>query len=310
MNGSANLATSVRARLLNRARERGEDFNYLLTRYGNERLLYRLARSPHRDRFVLKGATLFDVWGDWSHRTSRDVDLLGIEEDSDEQMRMVFRELAALEVAPDGLAFDAGSVSVEPIRGHHAYGGYRVRLRARLGTARLSLQVDVGFGDAVTPEIVEAEYPTLLAFPAPRLQMYPRETVVAEKFEAIVRLGTANTRLKDFLDLWEMAQRFDFDGEVLASALEATFKRRRTLLPTGMPIGLSPEFAADDQRGRQWSALLARSGRSPEREFESVVESLQRFLLPPATAAESGSRFERTWEAGGGWRDRAPRSGA
>lgn len=303
MNGSANLAASVRARLLNRARARGEDFNYLLTRYANERLLYRLARSPHRERFVLKGAALFDVWGDWSHRTSRDVDLLGLSDESDERIRLVFRDLAGLDVAPDGIEFEAGSVSVEPIRERQDYGGYRVKLPARLGTARLSLQVDIGFGDAVTPEIVEAEYPTLLAFPAPRLRMYPRETVVAEKFEALVRLGTANTRLKDFLDLWEMAQSFDFDGGSLASAVDATFKRRRTPLPAGTPVGLSPEFAADDQRRRQWSALVSRARGSGPVEFESAVATLRRFLLPPASAAAGGPRFARTWAAGGDWRD-------
>ena len=303
MNGSANLAASVRARLLNRAHAQGEDFNYLLTRYANERLLYRLARSPHRERFVLKGAALFDVWGDWSHRASRDVDLLGLSDESAERMRLVFRDLAALDVAPDGIEFYAGSVSVEPIRERQDYGGYRVKLLARLGTARLSLQVDIGFGDAVTPEIVEAEYPTLLAFPAPRLRMYPRETVVAEKFEALVRLGTANTRLKDFLDLWEMAQSFDFDGESLASAVDATFKRRRTPLPAGTPVGLSPEFAADDQRRRQWSALVSRAGGSGPVEFESAVATLRRFLLPPASAAAGGPRFARTWAAGGDWRD-------
>ncbi len=303
MNGSANLAASVRARLLNRARARGEDFNYLLTRYANERLLYRLARSPHRERFVLKGAALFDVWGDWSHRVSRDVDLLGLSDESAERMRLVFRDLAALDVAPDGIEFEAGSVSVEPIRERQDYGGYRVKLRARLGTARLSLQVDIGFGDAVTPEIVEAEYPTLLALPAPRLRMYPRETVVAEKFEGLVRLGTANTRLKDFLDLWEMAQSFDFDGESLSSALDATFKRRRTPLPAGTPVGLSPEFAADDQRRRQWSALASRAGGSGPAEFESAVATLRRFLLPPAASAAGGPRFARRWAAGGDWRD-------
>lgn len=303
MNGSANLAASVRARLLNRARAQGEDFNYLLTRYANERLLYRLTRSPHREHFVLKGAALFDVWGDWSHRTSRDVDLLGLSDESAERMRLVFRDLAGLDVAPDGIEFEAGSVSVEPIRERQDYGGYRVKLLARLGTARLSLQVDIGFGDAVTPEIVEAEYPTLLAFPAPRLRMYPRETVVAEKFEALVRLGTANTRLKDFLDLWEMAQSFDFDGESLASAVDATFKRRRTPLPAGTPVGLSPEFAADDQRRRQWSALVSRAGGSGPAEFESAVATLRRFLLPPAFAAAGGPRFARTWAAGGDWRD-------
>ena len=293
-----NLAASVRQRLLNRARERGEDFNYLLTRYANERLLFRLAESAHRDQFVLKGATLFELWHEAVHRATRDVDLLGFGEPAVERIQAVFRELCTVDVEPDGLRFLERSVRAEPTRDGQAYGGLRVRLAADLDGARIALQVDIGFGDVVTPGVVEAEFPTLLDFPAPRLRTYPRETVVAEKFEAVVRLGIANTRMKDFYDLWAMATTFAFDGESLA----ATFDNRGTPLPTEPPLALRSEFTADTEKQAQWSAFLGRIEISPAVSLESITEVLRRFLLPPAYAAARGESFEQGWPAGGNWR--------
>lgn len=301
MSPERNLSASVHRRLLNRARERGEDFNYLLTRYGNERLLYRLAQSPYREQFVLKGAALFDVWGDWSYRASRDIDLLGVGDASMEGMRAAFEAIAATVVEPDGLSFSSESVRVGPIREGRADGGVRVKLLARLGNARIQHQVDVGFGDAVAPAIEEGEYPTLLDFPPPRLRMYPRESVAAEKFEAMVRLGVATTRFKDFFDLWEMALTFDFDGESLAAALRATFDRRLTPLPDGAPAALGPEFIKDFRTSAQWAAFLRRIGRAAGIEFVSVAETLNHFLLPPAAAARAGTNFPLVWVAGEGW---------
>ena len=297
-----NLAASVRQRLLNRARERGEDFNYLLTRYANERLLFRLAESGHRDQFVLKGATLFELWHDAVHRATRDVDLLGFGEPTVERMQAVFRELCTVDVEPDGLRFLEPSVQAEPTRDGQEYGGVRVRLGADLDGARIALQVDIGFGDVVTPGVVEAEFPTLLDFPAPRLRTYPRETVVAEKFEAVVRLGIANTRMKDFYDLWAMATAFAFAGIPLAAALAATFGNRGTALPGEPPLALRPEFTADPEKQAQWSAFSRRVGLSPAVSLESITEVLRLFLLPPASAAARGEPFERDWPAGGDWR--------
>ena len=296
-----NIAASVRQRLLNRARERSEDFNYLLTRYANERLLFRLAESAHRDQFVLKGATLFELWYDTVHRATRDVDLLGFGEPGEERIQSVFRELCKVEVEPDGLRFLDESVQAERIRDAQEYGGVRVRLAADLGGARIPLQVDIGFRDAVTPGVVEAEFPTLLDFPAPLLRTYLRETVVAEKFEALVRLGIANTRMKDFYDLWALATTFAFSGELLAAALAATFHRRGGALPVEPPIALRQEFTADLAKLTQWSAFLQRVGVSPAVSLESVTEVLRRFLLPPASAAARREPFEQDWPAGGDW---------
>ena len=297
-----NLAASVRQRLLNRARQRGEDFNYLLTRYANERLLFRLAESGHRDQFVLKGATLFELWHDAVHRATRDVDLLGFGEPAVERMQAVFRELCTVDVEPDGLRFLERSVRAEPIRGGQEYGAVRVRLAADLDGGQIALQIDIGFGDVVTPGVVEAQFPTLLAFPAPRLRTYPHETVVAEKFEAAVRLGIANTRMKDFYDLWAMATMFAFDGESLAAALAATFHRRGTSLPVETPLALRSEFTADTEKQAQWSAFLRRVEISPAVSLDAVTEVLRRFLLPPASAAARGEPFEQEWPTAGNWR--------
>jgi predicted nucleotidyltransferase component of viral defense system len=297
-----NLPASVRQRLLNLSRERGEDFNYLLTRYGNERLLYRLARSQHRDQFVLKGAALFETWSESPHRATRDIDFLGFGDAATERFEGVFRELCAIEVEPDGLRMLEETVRAEEIRDQQEYGGVRVRLTADLDGAQIALQVDIGFGDAVTPGIEEADFPTLLEFPAPNLRMYPRETVVAEKFEALVRLGIVNTRMKDFYDLWSLARLFSFDGALLSRAIAATFERRGTALPVEAPTALSPEFVDDATKQRQWSAFLARSGLEADLALADVAVALRRFLLPPSLAAATGEPFVGEWPPGGDWR--------
>lgn len=301
-----NLAASVRQRLLNRARERHEDFNYLLTRYANERLLFRLAESAHRDQFILKGATLFELWHDAVHRATRDVDLLGFGEPAVERMQATFRDLCALDVEPDGLEFLDESVRAERIRDRQAYGGVRVRLAADLDGARIAIQVDIGFGDTVTPGVVEAEFPTLLDSPVPRLRTYPPETVVAEKFEAMVRLGIANTRMKDFHDLWAMATTLEFKGAPLAAALAATFQRRGTALPLEPPVALRPEFSADPGKQTQWAGFSERIAVSPTVSLKSVTEVLRVFLLRPAAAAARSEPFEEDWPPGGDWRSPAP----
>ena len=298
-----NIAASVRQRLLNLARDEGEDFNHVLIRYANERLLYRLGKSGFRDQFVLKGAVLFEVWSASPHRATRDVDLLGFGEPAEEAVQSVIRTLCAMEVPPDGIRFQVGSVRTEPIRDRQAAIGIRVRLTADLDGARISLQADIGFDDVVTPGVVQADFPTLLDFPAPRLQTYPRETVVAEKFEALVRLGIANTRMKDFYDLWFMATTFAFRGNTLARALAATFDCRGTPLPLEVPVGLSPEFSADAGKQAQWLAFGRRSGLQTLPTLDTVAAMLRRFLLLPVSAALKGDKTERDWPAGGDWSD-------
>lgn len=230
-----NLAASVRARLLNIARARGEAFDYILVRYASERVLYRLSQSAYRDQFILKGAMLLEIWGDAVHRPTRDVDLLGFVPSEPEALTDIFRKVLATAVIPDGLTFDLNAVRAEPIREASEYPGVRVRLQATLTQARIPLQFDIGFGDAITPAPRELLFPTLLDFPNPVLQTYPRETVVAEKFEAMVRLGLSNSRLKDYWDIWILAGTFPFDGPILAEAIAATFHRRNAAIPGTLP---------------------------------------------------------------------------
>lgn len=238
-----NLPASVRQRLLNLARARGEDFNFLLTAYGLERLIYRLGQSPCRRDFVLKGAMLFRAWSGVTYRPTRDLDLLGHGEAGIARVVRIFEEIWAAPAPADGLELEPGSVRGEEIREAQEYGGIRIRMVTRLGTARIPLQVDVGFGDAVTPAASEITIPSLLDAPAPVLYAYPPETVVAEKLQAMAMLSMANTRLKDFYDLWVIARCFSFEGPHLASAIAATFWRRATPLPAGSPVALTADFS-------------------------------------------------------------------
>jgi hypothetical protein len=280
MNGPKNLAASVKARLQNVAGKRGEDFNLLLLRYGIERLLFRLSQSPYADRFLLKGAMLFVVWDEKTHRPTRDLDLLGFGPAEKEDLRQIFRAVVATSVVDDGLVFDPDSVRAEEIREDMTYGGIRVRLMGKLGPAEVPVQIDVGVGDAVTPAPENASFPTLLNFPAPYVRTYPVYTVVAEKFEAMVKLGRANTRMKDFHDVWFLARRFEFDRAILRQAIEATFARRQTKLAPS-PEPLTDAIANDPTKQAQWAAFLRRNGlTSAPSQFHDVVFELRRLLEP------------------------------
>ncbi len=273
MTRGPNLAASVRARLLHLAQAQQTDFNAVLQRYALERLLYRLGQSAYAERFLLKGAMLFALWYDMPHRPTRDIDLLGFGPSDLESVAQKFREIAAVP-AEDGLVFDPQSVAVEDIRESAVYAGARVLISAELAGARLRVQVDIGFGDAVTPGPVQVSYPVLLAdLPAPQLRTYPVYTVVAEKLHAIALLGMANTRMKDYLDLLVIFEREALDDTILARAIAATFLRRDTPLPEGLPVGLSDEFATDATRQRLWLAFL-RKNAMPALPLIDVVKNL------------------------------------
>ncbi len=302
----ANLAASVRQRLMNIAKERGEEFQYVLTRYGMERLLYRLTQSEHASVFVLKGAALFQLWTNQPHRPTRDLDFLGSGDPAIARFESLLRDVCSVDVEDDGLSFDAKTIVAEQIKETDEYHGLRLRLVASLQNARISLQLDIGFGDAVTPGTEDVTYPTILEFPPPTLKAYPRETVVAEKFQAMVKLGIANSRMKDFYDLWTLAQQFDFDGTSITKAIRATFARRQTELPGSAPLALTEEFAEDDRKQAQWKAFLRKDRlASPELKLRTVTEVLAEFLMPPTLAAHGDSDFARRWVAGGPWKMRA-----
>jgi predicted nucleotidyltransferase component of viral defense system len=296
------IAVSVRDQLLNLARERGEDFQLILTQYGLERLLYRLGKSDYRDLFILKGAMLFMLWGTQPHRPTRDVDFLGFGDSSETGLRTVFRELCEIPVEDDGLTLIVDSIRVNAIRDDTEYGGMRVKLFGDLAGARIPIQADIGFGDAVTPGPRSIEYPTLLDSPAPNLKAYPHETVVAEKYQALVTLGMANSRMKDFYDLWIISREFDFDGLILSKAIGNTFSRRHTSLPEHVPLGLSPEFYEDSHKNTQWNAFVRKgmlTATPPS--LKNICLSLEAFLLPPTQALVRDGEFRANWEPGGPW---------
>lgn len=256
---SKDLAASVRARLLNIAKSEGSNFNQLLVRYALERFLYRLSQSPHADRFLLKGALLFTLWYDMPHRPTRDADLLGFGPSDLQSISQTFRDIASITV-DDGITFDPESVTAEDIRNDAGYAGARVVVTGELAKARCKTQIDIGFGDAVTPSPVQSDYPVLLeGFPAPRLRTYPVYTVISEKLHAIALLGMTNSRVKDYLDLWVMLDRESLNMNTLAQAISATFTRRGMAVPTGLPMGLSDEFAADPSRQALWAAFVRKN---------------------------------------------------
>ena len=291
---TGNLSASILARLLTLAKKRGDDYSLLLNRFALERLLARVSTSPHADRFLLKGALLFALWYDTPHRPTRDADLLSFGPDDEANLIATFREVATMDLG-DGIVFDPESVKADAIREDNTYGGTRITLVAHIGSARCALQIDVGFGDVVTPRPQTVTYPTLLGdFPAPTLRVYPVYTVIAEKYQAMVMLGRANSRMKDFFDLAVIAQRTELDGATLAAAIAATFARRQTALPTERPLALTKEFSDDAAKLRQWQAFLNKN-RIVAASLGDTVALLDDLLWPPTVVAATDRQATATW---------------
>ena len=279
------LARSVQVRLIRHAKAIGSDPNLVLTRFAVERFLYRLSCSAHADRFVLKGALLMLAWLGDTLRPTRDADLLGFGDLSDEALARIFVDVCNIDVKPDAMAFLADTVRVEAIRGEDAYGGQRVTLEATLGAARLRVQVDVGIGDAVVPPPDWLDYPGLLDdLPPLRLRAYTPVTVIAEKIHAVVFLGLRNSRMKDFFDLYALARKGGLDAGQLSNALAATFERRQTPVPSDVPTGLSGAFAQDAAKRAQWKAFLSKN-RLEAPPFDAVIEEIWRFIEQPLARA-------------------------
>ncbi|GAB1584659.1 nucleotidyl transferase AbiEii/AbiGii toxin family protein [Phyllobacterium phragmitis] len=278
-----NVGASVRARLLQFSKASGQSFDLILTRFALERLLFRLSQSPHAGRFVLKGAMLMMSWFEDPHRGTRDLDLLGFGSPEPDPMLKTFREILAQEV-DDGVMFDADTLRVDRIREELEYGGLRLRLVASISGARINLTIDIGFGDALEPGAEMLDYPSMLDFPAPRLRAYARETVIAEKFQAMVMLGRVNSRMKDFYDIWILSRSFDFDDERLARAIAATFERRETPIPEDLADALTDAFAKDEQKQRQWRTFIEGVAHNPG-DLTNVIAEIAAFLMPHAIAA-------------------------
>lgn len=295
------MAASVHRRLLDRARESLRPFNEVLQHFAIERFIYRLSISPYANKFILKGALMFPLWTGPSSRSTLDIDLLGKIDNSTETIMAVIKKVCDMKVEDDGMHFDSKTLSAHKITEDADYGGVRVRIQARLGNAKISLQIDIGFGDKIVPAPRRVKYPVILDFPAPALNGYTMESTIAEKYQAMVKLGVANSRMKDFYDIWFLCRRFDFNGEVLAEAIATTFVNRKTPITPG-PAVFNPSFAVDPAKKAQWQGFIRKAQLDdPPEDFEDVIATISEFLKPLVTALAEKSSFTATWSASRTW---------
>lgn len=299
--GRKNIAASVHQRLLDKARESERPFNELFQYYAIERFLYRFSKSSYAESFILKGALMLIVWESPISRPTMDIDMLGKVENSVDAIVSMVREVCLQKVDPDGIVFDPKSIRGERITEDADYEGVRVRFRGSLATARITIQLDVGFGDIVIPPPELTTYPIILDYPAPQIRGYSKESAIAEKFEAMVKLGIMNSRMKDFWDLWLLSRQFNFDGKTLAEAIIKTFSSRHTAIPAD-PIAFTPAFMRDARKDAQWKAFLRKSRmvNIPDK-FEEVVQTVSFFLNPLVDSLVNNKPVRATWKAPGPW---------
>lgn len=296
------ISTSVHERLLNKARGSGRPFNELFQYFSMERFLYRLSKTQHIRKFVLKGALMFTAWNIQASRTTKDIDLLGRLENSVEAITAAMRDICNQAVEPDGMSFDSDSVICNPIIEDAIYEGIRVQIRGSLGKSQVVIQLDVGFGDVVLPSELDVRYPTILNFPAPELKGYSRESMIAEKFQAMIKLGELNSRMKDFYDIWFLSKQSDFYGPDLAESITKTFKTRKTKIPD-QPTIFKKSFSEDQTRETQWRAFLRKTvlvRMHPS--FHEVITELKSFLGPVSSAIVAQKSFQNKWQAPGPWK--------
>lgn len=305
-----NISASVRARLLNMSRSTGRNFQELVVRYIVERFLARLTESEHRNQFILKGAMLYIPWKLEDKRTTMDLDLLGFGSPDVENLSQIFRQICEVQIADDGLVFDKESVTATPIREESVYDGVRVIVRVALGAMLIRLRVDVGFGDRIVPEPQLSEFPALLAEHGPVIRSYSPETVIAEKFNAMVLLGMANSRMKDYFDIWMLSRNFTIEGVVLREAIRQTFAKRQTALPNTEPIGLSDEFASNESKRHQWQGFVRRQRKKDSLpDLTEVVAAIRNFLMPIVTSiVDATPPPTSTWSPAQGWRQKFTRT--
>ena len=298
-----NLIASIRDRLLYISRERGEDYQFVLTRYANERFLYRLSRSPYRNQFVLKGAMLFLIWTKDQYRPTKDIDLLGFGDHSEKTLRNIFQHICRIEVQPDGLKFDTENIRMMEIREDRNYHGQRIILTAHLGQISIHMRFDVGFGDTIIPKPSVVDFPTLLDFPPPRIRAYPKESVISEKLQIMAELGMANSRMKDYYDLYVLAKHFEFQGTPLIKAIKSTFKRRDTEIPQNKPMAMSDDFIKAETKQAQWSAFIrVNNAHQIPDSLEEIVSLLSNFLFPALKASATNTNtWEYSWKRGEPW---------
>lgn len=295
------VAASVRARLQANAKDTGRPFQEVLQYFAMERFLFRLSVSPHVNRLVLKGGLMLTAWRAPSTRPTKDIDLLARMPNDVDTVVDVVRDICTQKAEPDGLAFDTNSIEGRVIKEDADYEGVRANFLGYLQNARVNMQIDMGFGDVVVPEAVSLDYPTILDHTAPRLSGYSRETAIAEKFEAMVKLGQINGRIRDFFDLWLLLRQFNFEGELLARAIRETFANRGTVVNPA-PVAWTAEFAGDPTKISQWTGFLRKSliDFAPAT-FQEIIDEIAGFIGPVARAISSDEPFTSRWTAPGPW---------
>ncbi len=296
-----NIAASVHQRILNKSRESARPFNDLLQYYAIERFLYRLSRSSYAGKFILKGALMLMVWEVRAFRSTMDIDMLGKMKNSTDAIIAMVRDVCRQEVEPDGIVFDPDSIRGQIITEDADYEGVRINFRGSLDTARISIQLDVGFGDIVIPSPELMAYPTILDLPAPQIRGYSKESTIAEKFEAMVRRGIMNSRMKDFWDIRLLSRQFDFDGRTLAAAITETFTARHTVIPSD-PVAFTEAFIRDEAKQTQWKAFLRKNLMTGAQDtFEEAINAVSLFLQPVVDGLVNCKSIPARWKAPGAW---------
>lgn len=298
-----NIEASIRDRLKNKSKETNCSFSELLQYYGMERFLYRFSRSKYVDKFILKGALMFTVWQVTGRRTTLDIDFSARYDNQITAIKEVINDVCNVGVVPDGLVFDPSTIKGQRIKENVDYEGIRVKFRGFLGRTRITMQIDVGFGDVIYPKPTAIDYPVILDLPKPRLKGYPAESVISEKFEAMVKLGLLNSRMKDFYDILLMMHQYDFNGTELVEALKRTFEHRKTPLPEHKPLFTEEIYNEKSDRQALWKAFLQKGDikNAPEKLCITARE-IEKFLINPLNAIHRGQEFSKHWEASGLWR--------
>lgn len=300
-----NIQASVRDRLRNKAKATNHSFAEILQFYGMERFLYRFSRSKYADKFVLKGALLFTVWQVPERRTTLDIDFLAHYDNQVASIEMAMKDICNISVESDGLTFDVNTVKGRKIQEDADYEGVRINFIGFLERSQIPMQIDVGFSDAIFPKPKIIDYPVLLDFPKPHLKGYAAETVVSEKFEAMVQLGLLNSRMKDFYDVWLLMRRFDFEGSQLAEALKRTFAHRKTSFPQGKQLFVEEIYDETSDRQMLWKTFLSKGNikHAPEK-LSTLARGIEKFLVKPIDAINKGKEFKGEWKAPGTWKDK------
>ncbi len=297
-----NLQASVRAQLQNKAKETNRSFAEVLQFYGMERFLYRFSKSQYARQFILKGALMFTAWNIPDRRTTIDIDFLARCNNQVSNIEKVINDICEIAVVPDGLLFDQETVKGRRIKEDADYEGVRVKFIGFLERSRIPMQIDIGFGDVVYPNPRMIDYPAILDLPKPHIKGYPLESVVSEKFEAMVKLGLLNSRMKDFYDIWLLMRQFDFDGLSLSQALKRTFEHRKTELPQGQPLFAEEIYDEKSDRQTLWMAFLRKNDiKHAQGKLSTTAKEIEIFMIKPIDAIKKETAFNNTWNVTGNW---------